>query len=77
MALPLIAYPTVVALETGVAAVTVNVEVPPLRMLVGDAVKLTDGCEDGVAVGVAVGDGVGVPVGVGVGLGVADELNAL
>ena len=66
-------YLTVVALETGAAAVTVKVEVPPVRILVGDAITLTAGFDEGVDVGVALG----VAVGVGVGVGVLEALNAV
>ena len=69
-------YVNVVALETGAAAVTVNVEVPPLRILVGDAVRFTVGFEEGVGLGLGVGVEVGVGVAVGVGVGVPDAEKA-
>ena len=66
-------YFTTVVVVAGADVETVKIDVPPLRMLVGAAVSVTDSCCEGVAVGV----GVGVAVGVGVGVGVPDELNAL
>ena len=71
-AAPLIEYLTAVELVTGALAVTVKVAVLLLRMLVGEAIRLTAGLEEGVEVGVAVG----VAVAVGVGVGVPEAENA-
>ena len=78
VAAPLIEYLTAVELDTGALVVTVKVAVLLLRMLVGEAIRVTAGFEEGVDVGVAVGVavGVGVAVAVGVGVGVPDAENA-
>jgi hypothetical protein len=60
---------TVVGAATGPELEIVNVEVCPLRMLVGEAETVTAGEPEGVGVGAALG--VGVAVGTGVGVGVA------
>lgn len=66
-AVPVILKFTVIALAAGAEVDTVKTALPPLRILVGDAERLTAGFEEGVGVGVAVG----------VGVGVADEVKAV
>jgi hypothetical protein len=60
----------VIVFDAGVEAETVNVAVPPVRILVGETDRLTAGSVTGVGVGVGIGVGVGVALGVGVGVGV-------